>query len=240
MQVWKWKQRIFFTELHSELSQHGNNQKLLNGPTVSFAVCEPFDFPNPSLLMAPLQHETWHIIHYSVHVPRYLSRLHMAPVVSRHPNPFPQARGCLRGNRHTAPLPQRERGDDDERLQTLSLQLWHNVQQLTVSALLGPIANSSKLTIWRQQLWVMKKGKKKKKQGEKRRRKSWSDGEEEWKEMRRGKIKAGWKHILAHRWTCSRASNRASCWSRHSWAESSASRKFCLWIQLRTSPSNKT
>lgn len=66
-----------------------------------------FDFPKLSLLMASRQHETWHVIHYSVHVPCYLRLLHMAPVVSRHPNPFPQARGCFCGNHYTAPLPQR-------------------------------------------------------------------------------------------------------------------------------------
>lgn len=111
-------------------------------------------------------------------------------------------------------------------------RLWQNIQQLTVSALLGPIVNSSKLTIWRQQLWVMKKGKKK---IEGRR-----GGNPEVMGKRSGKIKAGWNHVLAHRWMCSRASNRSSRESKHSWTESSTSRKFCLSIHLRTSPSNKT
>lgn len=35
-----------------------NKQQMLNVPTVTFAVCEPFDFPKPSLLMTFLQHET--------------------------------------------------------------------------------------------------------------------------------------------------------------------------------------
>ena len=87
--------------------QENKTKKKLNGPTVAFTVCEPFDFPKPSLLMASQQHETWHVIYYSVHVPCYLSPLHMAPVVSRHPNPFPQARGCFCGNHYIAPLPQR-------------------------------------------------------------------------------------------------------------------------------------
>ena len=82
--------------------------KKWNALTVTFAVCTSFDFPKPNLLMTSRQHETWHVIHYSVRAPCYLSPLHMAPVVYRHPNPFPEARGCFSENHYTAPLPQRD------------------------------------------------------------------------------------------------------------------------------------
>lgn len=117
-------------------------EKMLNGPTVAFAVCEPFDFPKPSLLMASQQHETWHVIYYSVHVPCYLSPLHMAPVVSRHPNPFPKARGCFCGNHYIAPLPQRNgvtmmSNHSQSRLSASNSD--KDIQQLTVSALLAQL-----------------------------------------------------------------------------------------------------
>lgn len=117
-----------------------------------------FDFPKLSLLMASRQHETWHVIHYSVHVPCYLRLLHMAPVVSRHPNPFPQARGCFCGNHYTAPLPQRNgvtmmSAHSHSRLSASILTTYSTIDRIRFA---GPIANSCKLTIWGQQLWVMK------------------------------------------------------------------------------------
>lgn len=65
----------------------------------------------------------------------------------------------LRGNRYIRSSSSEEWGDDDEQSQpeqTFCLNFWQDIQQLTVSAFVGPIANSCKLTIWRQQLWAMK------------------------------------------------------------------------------------
>lgn len=104
-------------------------------------------------LLGNMKHDTSSIIRNACLA--IISPLHMALVVSRHPNPFPEARGCfflagaitllvfLGGIRwqwwalaaNAIFLPQNVTADTDDP---------------TVACSAGPIANSCKFTIWRQ------------------------------------------------------------------------------------------
>lgn len=127
----------------SALSEFKNKpQKMLNGPTVAFAVCEPFDFPKPSLLMASQQHETWHVIYYSVHVPCYLSPAPYGPCCLQTPKSLSPGQGLFLWQPSHCSSSSEEWGDDDEQSQpeqTFCLKFWQDIQQLTVSALLAQL-----------------------------------------------------------------------------------------------------
>lgn len=124
----KWNKR-------AEESEKEREKEIIKSSAVAFAVSISFDFPEPSLLMAPWQHETWHIIHYSVRMSCRPTQLHMAHVVSRHPNPFPAARGCFVRNRDITPLPQRDRVATESRRSKRwgsCLRVWQTLDNLTV------------------------------------------------------------------------------------------------------------
>lgn len=116
--------------------------------------------PNPSLLMASLQHETWHIIHYSVHAPCYLSPAPYGLCCLQTPKSLSLGHGLflweplhrslfLRGNGVTMMSDHRH----SRLLASKSDRMFNN---WPYNCCAGPIANSSNLTFWRQQLWVIK------------------------------------------------------------------------------------
>lgn len=117
----------------------------------------------------------------------------------------------LRGNRFNIRSSSSEEwGDDDEQSQpeqTFCLNFWQDIQQLTVSAFVGPIANSCKLTIWRQQLWAMKGLKIKRREHLRGRKNTWSllqrEGEGEMTKT-------------CHRWMCPK---HDLIWNRTLWTD---------------------
>lgn len=79
----------------------------------------------------------------------------MASVVSRHPNPFPEARGCFCGNHYITLLPQGDRvtimsNHTQSRVSAPKSSRQH--RQYDQRSFTDLIANSCKLTTWRQQL----------------------------------------------------------------------------------------
>lgn len=172
---------------------------MLNGPTVSFAVCEPFDFPNASLLMAPLQHETWHVIHYSVHVPPF-SAGSIWPLLSPDTQiPFPRPGAVFvgtvalllfhRGNGVTmmsdCSRSRRSTSNSDRMLNNRPCPLCS--AQLLIEASWQSGGNNYEW--WRRD-----------------KRREWANSEvirkasgrfDSYKSV---KIKPGWKHVLSHRW----------------------------------------
>lgn len=109
-------------------------------------------------LLCNMKHDTSSIILYmclAISAP-----LHMASVVSRHPNPSPQATGCFCGNRYIALLFLRGNGvtmmSDRRRSRLLASKSDRMFNNWPYICSAGPIANSSNLTFWRQQLWVIK------------------------------------------------------------------------------------